>query len=54
MKWEHDIDAEPFFEHNSKLHGPLAQLVEQQIFNLLVGGSIPSRPINCKSIIKYI
>ena len=28
----------------SALRGPLAQLVEQQTFNLMVGGSIPSRP----------
>jgi hypothetical protein len=27
-------------------YGPLAQLVEQETLNLLVVGSIPTRPIN--------
>ena len=34
------------FERDSKVFGPLAQLVEQLTLNQLVVGSIPTRPTN--------
>ena len=35
--------------HPTNQNGPLAQLVEQETLNLLVVGSIPTRPTNSKS-----
>ena len=38
--WE-DVGSNP--TRQAYIHGPLAQLVEQETLNLFVGGSIPSR-----------
>ena len=41
-----DSGCRGFDPHRSPHFGPLAQLVEQETLNLLVDGSIPSRPTN--------
>ena len=40
------VGSSPIVHPNLKGYGPLAQLVEQETLNLLVVGSIPTRPTN--------
>ena len=40
------VGSSPIVHPNFDYRGPLAQLVEQETLNLLVVGSIPTRPTN--------